>query len=281
MVKIETVWDRTTEFLGDNIGVLLPIVVLAIFVPASISGSLADVQETAGFGLKLGLGLLGIAFSLLSLWAQLAIAALAIDPALGSRAAQVATARLLPAIGVFLAVLAGAMLLAIPILALMSAAGFDFAAMAAGERVTPTITPGYGFAIFAVTLVAILILLFVGARLATLTAVIVAERRGLGAIPRAFALTRGLTWKLVGVVILYAVVAIVAVLAAQTVFGSVLRIVSGEPARGTITIAGVITSVVVAAVSSGFTTLAAAFCAKLYAAVVRHNETTLAPAASA
>lgn len=281
MVKIEYVWDRTTEFLGDNIGVLLPIVVLAIFVPASITGSLVDVREAAGFGLKLGLGVLSLAFSVLSLWAQLAIAALAIDPTLGNRAAQVATGRLLPAIGVFLVVLIAFALLTLPVIGLMAAAGFDFSAMAAGQRMVPTIAPAYGLAISAAIIGYVLLLLFLGARLATLTGVIVAERRGLGAITRAFALTRGMTWKLVGVVILYAVVAFVAVLAAQTVFGSVLRIVSGGPASGTITIAGVITSVVVAAVSAGFTTLAAAFCAKLYAAIVRHRETTLAPVAAA
>jgi hypothetical protein len=39
MVKMSTVWDRTAEFLSDNIGAIVPVALLAFFVPASIGGS--------------------------------------------------------------------------------------------------------------------------------------------------------------------------------------------------------------------------------------------------
>lgn len=273
MVKMGDVWDRAIEFLGDNAGVLLPILLLALFVPETITGSLEEVRRTGGQGVRTGLGLVTLLFAILSLWAQLAIAALAIDPTLGRRASGVATARLLPAIGVYLLLLLALFALSVPLIALIVAAGIDVAGIQAGTATMPAISPGIALAMLGYCIVYLIVVLFVGARMATLTGVIVAERRGAGAIARAFALTRGLTWKLVGVIILYAVVATVAGLAVRTVFGSILKLVAGG--SGPITVAGVITAMAVAAVSSIFTVLAAAFCAKLYVAVVRAAETAL------
>jgi len=271
MVKMGYVWDRTIEFLGDNIAVLLPIVLLAIFVPTSISNSLQGLQPTAAAGVKLGLGILSLGFAILSLWAQLAIAALAIDPAIGARASRIATARLLPAIGVYLLLLIGLLVLSLPLVALAIAGGVDVTMMRAAGAM-PSFPAGVGFAIAGYGLAYLIALLFIGARLTPLTSVVVAERRGVGAIRRAFALSRGLTWKLVGVIILYVVVMLVATLAAQTVFGSVLRLVAGGD--GPVTVASVLTAVVVAAVSTAFTVLAAVFCAKLYVAIIRARDAT-------
>jgi len=130
--------------------------------------------------------------------------------------------------------------------------------------------PGVGQTVAALFLVELAVVLFVLARLLPLTGVIVAERRGLGAYARAFRLTRGMTWKLLGVILLYAVVAWVSSLAATTVFGSILRLVA--PGEGSVTVAGVLTAIAAAAVQAVFTVLAAAFCAKLYVALVRATE---------
>ena len=40
MVNMGNVWDRTTEFLSDNLGAVVPIALLTIFVPQSISGAI-------------------------------------------------------------------------------------------------------------------------------------------------------------------------------------------------------------------------------------------------
>lgn len=276
MVKMGYVWDRTVEFLGDHASQLLPVVILALFVPTSIAGALEPLRESADQGLKLVLGLVSIAFGVLSLWAQLAIAALAVDPAIGRRMTAAATARLLPAIGIYLLLLAVVLVLCIPIGMLAVMAGVDVAAISAGQTPGPASAPGY----LAIALIYGLVLgvaaLFVFARLMPLSAVIVAERRGVGALGRSWSLTRGLTWRLVGVVVLYVVVATVATLAAQTVFGTVLKLVAGG--EGTLTVANVITAVVVAAVSTGFSVLAAAFGGKLYAAILRSAEPAAVPA---
>ncbi|MES2339434.1 MAG: hypothetical protein V4537_15185 [Pseudomonadota bacterium] len=273
MVKMGDVWDRALEFLGDHLGVLMPLVLLGMFVPTTISGSLQELQATGGPGLKLALGIMTLAFGILSLWTQLAIVALAVDPALGRRATGVATARLLPAMGVYVLLGIAAFVLVLPAIILLAAGGFDFAAAQAGQMGATKLSAGYGLAIFLYMLVVVAAILGLGARLAPVTAVIVAERRGAGAIGRAFALTRGLTWRLIGVVVLYAVVTLVAVLAAQTVFGSILGLVAGGD--GPITVARVITAIVVAAVSTGFSVIAAAFCAKLYVAILRARESAM------
>ena len=67
MVKMEYVWDRTVEFLGDNLTLLLPLVLLGLFLPTSIIGSLADLQERGGDGMRLSLSVLSLGVSLLSL----------------------------------------------------------------------------------------------------------------------------------------------------------------------------------------------------------------------
>lgn len=276
MVKMGDVWDRTIAFLGDHLSTILPIALFAIFAPSCISGSLADVQVTTGMGVRMALGLIPIAFAILSLWGQLAIVALAIDPAIGGNANRVATARLLPAIGVYVV----AFMIAFVVFggqAMLFAflGGYDLGQISmAGQTMQRLALPpqlGRGVAILLMVEAVLLLLLF--ARLAPITGVIVAERRGVGAFARAFHLTRGLTWKLVGVVVLYAIVTFVSVLAARTVFGSILGLLTSR--EGSISVAGVLTAVIVAAVSTCFTVLAAAFCAKLYVAVARSAEPPL------
>ena len=267
MVKMGDVWDRTVEFLGDNLSIVMPVVLIALFVPSSISGSLQDLAQSGGSGVRLGLAILSLGFSILSLWAQLAIVALAIDPAIGRGLTRVATARLLPAIGVFLLVALAFMVLALPVIVLLVVSGVDFTAMQQGRAEQAGLSAGYALALFLAFLVVLIAAIVLAARLLPLTGVIVAEQRGAGAITRALTLSRGLTWRLIGVVILYAVVALVAVLAAQTVFGSILRLVAGGD--GPITIARIVTAVIVSGVSTAFTVLASAFCGKLYAALVR------------
>src|SRR3546814_5010707 len=85
------------------------------------------------------------------------------------------------------------------------------------------------------------------ARLLPLNSVVVAERRGVGAIRRAFGLTRGLALRIVGVVILFFVVWGVSAMAATTVLGSIFQLAFGG--EGAITLATVLTGVVGGAVT--------------------------------
>lgn len=263
MVKMGDVWDRATEFLSDNLGPLLPLVLLSIYLPAVVQSNLTPLADTPGPAATI-IQLVSLGLSLVMLWGQLAITALAIDPALNRDAAtRMATRRLLPAIGIALALLAVVLLLCLPIVAALAVAGFDFQAAATGGSAEMPAGASIFVGLYSVVLV--VAALWLGARMVLINPVIMGERRGIRSIARSFALTRGITWKIIGVMILFAVVAIVAVLAAKTVFGSILQLIAGGD--GSFTVASVVTSVLVGLVSTAFTVLAAAFTAKLYLAV--------------
>ncbi|MHA6723472.1 hypothetical protein [Sphingomonas sp. RS2018] len=266
MASIGQVWDRTTEFLGDHLPRLMPVIVLALFVPACISGSVEPLRLTAGLPTRLGLFAVSTIVALLSLWGQLVIVSRAIDPALGQGAQRVATSRLLPAIGVFVLVVIGFAALFVPLALLLVLAGIDpAAARGGGAAMFSAMTPTLGWSIVAYTFVYLILILFVGARLMPLIGVVAAERRGLSAIPRAFRLSRGMTWKLVGVLLLYVVVTFVAVMAVNSVVGSIVKLALGG--TGPVTAASVVTAIVSAVVTTALTALAAAFYGKLYVAL--------------
>lgn len=263
MISMGTVWDRATEFLSDNLAAVVPIALLAIFLPMSVQSSLAPLTVDPG-PVKIAVSLLSVVLSVVSLWGQLAIIALAVDPGAGRTAATaVASRRLLPTIGIALLLLAAIMLLFVPIGVALALGGYDFqAAMSGGEADAPA-----GGAMGFVVLYSIALgiaFCWIAARLALVNPVIVAERRGLGAIARSVRLTRGIAWKIIGVVLLFAIVAIVAVLAVKTVFGSILQIIAGSD--DPVSVATVLTSVLVGLTTTGFTVLGAAFTAKLYLA---------------
>lgn len=267
MVKMGYVWDRTVETLGDRLGVILPIAILGIFLPSAVITSFDGLREMAAPGLKITFSLVSLVASLLSLWAQLAIIAATVGTTRTSgEVIGIATRRLLPTIGVFILVGLAATLLMLPSIVLVVMGGIDATAVASGQVMMERLNGTYVGIATLYGVVAFVAVLFLGARLAALSAVIVEERRGAGAIPYAFRLTRGLTWRLLGVLLLYGIVAFVSVLAVQTVFGTILRLFDGG--TGPITLTGVVTAIATSAVSAVFTVLAAAFCARLYVAIV-------------
>ncbi|WP_353203118.1 hypothetical protein [Sphingomonas sp.] len=263
---MSTVWDRTAEFLSDNLAALTPIVLLGIFVPLTLLGSLMPLIGSSGQAGDWALGGIVFVLALVTTWGGIAITALAFDPAAG-RASAVATAnhRIAPVLGIGLVTTLAVVLLAAPIAVALGLSGVDMAAMAAGK---PPAGAGNGWALrFATiyTIVFAVFLLWAYARLVLLiTPIMVMERRGLGVYARAFVLTRGITWKVIGVLLLYAIVSWVASAAAKTVFGSVFGLLIGG--TGPITLASVLTQIAVAATSTLFSVLSVAFVAKLYLA---------------
>lgn len=263
MVTMSAVWDRTTEFLSDNIGAVATIAALTWFVPGALQGALEPVQAAAEPGLKLGLSILFLAIALLSLLGQTAVIALALDPAIGSRGAFATGAARFPAmVGVSIVLMILALILVMPPVLLLAAAGVDFTAMSPGwasnlSPATLLIVSLYGLA-----LLPVFVWLF--ARLSVVSGVVVGERAGVGAIRRGWTLTKGLAARIAGAVILLVVVGGVAVLAAETVFGSVFRIAFGN--AGTVNAATVLTAIVVSLVSTALGVILTAFLAKLYLA---------------
>jgi hypothetical protein len=256
MVKIGTVWDRTTEVIGGRGGMLAGIALAGIFVPSLVQAAFRDFALPAA-------GFVGLLATIVMLWAQLAVVAASSDPGTTRGDAQrIATARLLPGLGVVVVLVIVMAVVAAPGVALLWASGYDFAAAQAGRAqgaisLDKIAGAGAYFLVFGV------FMLWAGARLALLYPVIVNERLGLGAVARSFRLTHGLTWKIIGVLILYAIVFLVALMAATSITGLVFRLILGG---GHIPLVTFIAGVAGAAVTTIFAVLQAVFTAQLYLA---------------
>jgi len=261
MAKMGTVWDRTAEFLSDNLGAVLPVALLAFFVPASIEGSFQAAKAGAGTALALSLYLVQIAFGILSIWGSLTISAMALDMADVRGAGRIGRDRLLPALAVSVLIFAAMFVLALPVPLALQLGGYDVMEIARGNNVSLSPQIAGGIALY--MLVALCLILWIGARLFVTNPVIVREKRMFSSLRQSWKLTRGMTWRIIGVILLFALISWVSILAANMVFGSIFTLVAGGPADG-ISLAGVLTSVVVAAVQTGFTVLVPAFTAKLY-----------------
>jgi hypothetical protein len=264
MVVIGSVWDRTVEFISDNLSAVVPIALMGVFVPLSISTNLWPLASTVAPAERLLILSVILALAFWSLWGKLCVSALALDPHGGrAPASQISFRRLLPAIGILLVSFVVFLVAVSPIAIILGADGFDFAAGLSGHT-TPLSDSARGLAlVYLIILLSVVI--WCVARLIVIYPTILMERRGLGVFRRSFRLTRGYTLPLVGLVILYIIVFFVATKATQYVFGAVLSLMFGS--EGTVSLATILTSILVGVVDTGFTVLAMAFVTKLYLAL--------------
>jgi hypothetical protein len=261
--RMGDVWDSTVQAVGGRLPMILPVAALTLFAPSVVQ---AAVQAYAppGVAPRPAVLLVSLALLVITLWGGLAITAMLSSPATtrGSAMGQ-ASARLPVALGLTVVALLALVVAVLPIGFAIGSSGIDMAALQAGnpaamEAITPGIrrfTALYGIAL-------VLVMIWLGARLLPLNAVIANERRGLGSFARAFSLTRGLTWRLLGVTILFVIVLLVATSAAQLVTGIVFRLVLGADSIATATF---LAGAAAAVVSTGFTILAYGFVARLWA----------------
>ncbi len=255
MIKMGTVWDRAAEFLTDNLTAILPIALFAFFVPLSIMGSLGPVLYGPAVGLAYVLWGIVLALAALVNWGSLTLVAMALERE--SEPGAVATRRLAPALSVWIAIGLGLTILSLPVVLTL---GYSF--QEDGSLGMPL---AVAWPLMIYLLAAIVAGLWVLARLILVYPLIVAERRWFGAIRRSWVLTRGITTKLVGVMLLYFLVSTVGMLATQTVFGSIFKLIAGPD--GGLSLSSVLTSVTVAVVGTGFSVIVPVFTAKLYLAL--------------
>jgi len=264
MVKMGNVWDRTVEVLNGRGGMLAGIAALTLFLPAVIDAA-HMAYAPAGMAKTIGGAVLTLATTVVALWGQLALIAASTDPATDRAVAlRQANGRLAPALVVaFLLALVFALLF-LPVFALLAAAGLDFTAI--GNGATPNVTaPGAAALAGLYGLVALVVLLFVGVRMLPLYAVVLHERHGAGAITRSWRLTRRHSWRLIGVLLLFLIVLLVATGAAKSVSGLILRLALGAEAQTTVDF---LAATVAQAVSAALTLVAVVFSAQLYVALV-------------
>lgn len=263
MVSMGQVWDRTTDVLRGRMGIILPIAALSIFLPAVANAALSSFAPAP----SPAAGLLGVVVALAvvaaTIWGTLAIVAVATDPATTrADAGAQATARTLPAIGIFVALGIILSLAFLPVLVALLRAGVDF------TRPNSATNLGAATATF-VTLYMLVLMVFgfwLSARLMLLNPVIVNERLGLRSVARSIELTRGLTWRLIGLLMLFAVVVLVPTFAVQRVVGVAVGLLTGQDGIAVATFAAAVAGAIV---TTGFSVVAAVFQAQLYVAVRR------------
>ncbi|PZO74148.1 MAG: hypothetical protein DI640_07120 [Sphingomonas taxi] len=270
MVKMGTVWDRTVEVLNGRTGVIAPIAVLGILLPSVVRDGFVAFSTPGTAMFALVGGVLTIVALVAMIWAQLAIVAIATDPATDAPAARrQASARVWPALGITVILMIVALLFVVPPIVVLIQSGFDFTAAASGSSVQMT-PPSAGAAGFvglyglAYMLAYMIAVIWIGARLVLLNPVVLNERLGIGAIRRSVRLTKGLTWRIIGVMILFAIVTLVSTWAAQAVTGILFRLALGADGIATATFLSGIAATIV---TTAFTALAAVFTAQLYVAV--------------
>jgi len=271
MVNLEAVWDRTSAFVGDHRGDVIPIALLLLLVPICLMGNLMPLIGREVNATNLVLGLVTVALGIVTIWGHLALTALVLGapgwkPAIRGGAGRLPFAVLISLIEMAVVIVATA-----PILVAFATSGIGASRTPAGAL--PVI--GFGSAVFILIygFVNALVALALVSRLLLVDAALVAERRGVSALLRSVALTRGMTLKLVGLVLLYIIVSQVAALATKTVFGAILRLLTlGDD---TANVATVTTATLVALVQTGFSVLATVFSARLFVAVRDVRETVI------
>jgi hypothetical protein len=265
MIRMSAIWDRTQAVLAGRTGILATIALLTIALPSIVQAAVAGAAPNAGFARSI----IGIIVFALTLWGTLSITAVASDPARGQADGLAVGARaMLRAFGVMVVLGIVATVLLMPGILLLVGSGVDLAAAQRGDQAAAMANARLGPAMLYLT-VLLVVFLWVAARLALIYPVLVNEPVALGAIRRAFALTRGLAGRIVGVLILYLIVLSVALLAAQMVFGTVLRLVLGAEQATT---AAILTAGVLALVIALFSVIQIVFAAQLYVAAREEPE---------
>lgn len=264
MARMGDVWDRTTEVLSGRGGMLAGIAALTLFLPGVIRDVIASAVPVTPAAAIVG-GLIGLAVVLVSIWGQLAILAASSHPhTTRADAFRQATQRLAPDLGVTAVLAIALVALLMPAVVLAAGTGIDWSQMAGGTMQMTAEQAGRLGPATLYLIVLFVALLFVGARLVLVNPTVLHERRGLGAIARSWQLTRGMTWRILGVLLLFLIVLGVVTIAAQAVFGIVFRLLLGPESP---TMVALLTLIVMRAISAGFAVLAGVFTAQLYVAV--------------
>ncbi len=262
MISMGTVWDRTKAVIAGRLGILLSLALVFLFAPTVVQASVDAMAETHGQPGS-GTAILSLMVSLLATVGTLAITAVATDPNVDRpRAAALGIQRLGPAIGIVLLLTLAALLIVMPGVLLIVAAGLDVTRAQLGQA-QANLNLGMAAAAGLYFILFFALMFWVTARFVPLLAVIVNERRGLGAIRRSFELTRGSTWKLIGVLILFGIVCLVAVVAATNVAGLITRLIVGPDHPGLVALA---VAIATAALTALFGIIQSVFSGQFYLA---------------
>ncbi len=272
MVTMSNVWDRAVDVIRGRTGQLATIAFLTLFLPNLLSAAVAGfAPDTSLIVTRLVL----VAVAAIGMFGGLAMVSTATDPDVDTLTAfHRAGQRFLPALGIKIVLGLAVGVLLIPVAGLIAASGLDLAALRPGGAATAAepARPGLlALALFLAMALAVVVI-WVSARLVVLNPVIVNERHGLGAIGRSWALTRGLVWRILGVLVLFAIVAGISLLAVTSVVGLAARLAVGPDQVGA---ARFIATAAGGVVAAAYAVVQAVFVAQLYVAVTDRRVTTV------
>jgi len=254
-LSISKAWEETRALLASD-GRLFSIVALALIgVPTMISGLIEP--ETASVTPSDGPGLIDVVvllFALIALVGQLSLVRLALKPSVTVGGAISHGARRMPVYFVTaLIVGCGALVLIIPIVAV---------AMASGIEIDRTMS-NFTSTMWLMVLVVFAIMVFFGVRLMMGTPVATAEQAGpVEIIKRSWALTQGVWWKLFGFLVMLMIGAIIVLVAAGAVVGSVATLAFGP--IDSMSLSALVVGAVQGLFNAAFTTVFAVMLARIY-----------------
>ena len=226
-LSISNAWNETTGVVKRNAQLLFPIAFLLVALPSAMMQAAMPVAQAGAapeFGL-LGLVLIPVVV-VLSILGSLAISYLALRPqATGGDALSRGAKRLLPVLGAGVLLIIAFILLSIPFVLLFY--------VAAGGAAATAETMGGGA--FLVMLVWALAFVALWVRLMLITPVAAGEDGGpVAIIRRSWNLTAGHFWKLLGFVVLIAILFLVVTLAITAVGGILIFAIAGTPQPGSV-----------------------------------------------
>lgn len=256
-VSMNSVWDESIAFIRRESALLVPLALATIGLGSAAFNIVKPIAAHAGSSVLWSL-LLGFALGLIVIGQQ-AIFALVLQPGRSVGEAIGIGARTMPKFAALVALLVGILLIAmLPLTLMLRAAGVDLGG--AQPRLPP-------LAIFYVALLMV-VTAWVNLRMITLLPLIVDRNPPLfAAIRESFAATRGQAARLLGVMLLYMLVAGVVVAATGAVAGLIFKMI-GE-AAGTPFAGHVMLALTLAAVNAGFALIATTFVGHYYRALTR------------
>jgi hypothetical protein len=262
MISMGKVWDRAMEVMAGRAAIIASIAFMLLFAP-SVAQAAIDAVAGASPGLTFIGGLIGLVVALGALIGTLAITAVATDPAVDQRTAlAIGGGRIGPMFGIGLVLMIALFVSAMPAILLLGTSGFDVDRARAGLSQDTLDLGRFGLAMLFFLMLAAM-WFWIAARLVPLVGVVVNERRGLGALRRSFALSRGSALKLIGVLILYSIVLAVVLMATTSIVGLIVRLLVGPDAPGAV---GFGTGVAAAAVTAVSSVVQAVFSGQFYVA---------------
>lgn len=228
-ISLGRAWDETAAFVKRHAGLLFPLAFVLIAMPAAILAALAP-ETRPGEIPTGGLWIVAlIASILLGLVGQLALTFLALrgNASVGEAIGR-GFGRFLPLLGAILLV---ALAMAIAAFFVM----FILAMMIPGAATSPADREAMVKVVRILILIFTPIMIYVGARILALTPAAAAEEGGpLTLLRRSWALTKGHVWRLIGFILLVAILVIVVNLAVAAVGGILAVAIGGEIRPGSI-----------------------------------------------